>query len=241
MITLAGCKKKALAVIEKPLPPVNIHVAAQVFRLPRSVAVAQVLNQPKNTDYTAVFKRVQALVSEKKAVLVASPSIGTLSGHRAVVESILEHRYPTEFSQPQIPQEKTIGINTPQKITTTKTTTTSVTVEAKGSFPITPTTPTNFEKRDIGISLECEPTYEKEFDMIDLQILVSLVALQRTIKYPGEKGAVIEQPEFYSNRINSNVAIKNGGVAFLGTVEPDKMLNKDEDLTDVIFIHAATW
>lgn len=247
LMTLAGCKKQEQAVIEKPVPPpvekpvppVSIRVEAQVFRLPRSLAAAQVLSQPKNADFTAVFQRVQELVAEKKAVLIASPSIGTRSGHKAVAESILEHRYPTEFSPPQIPQQ--IGVGGTQKTTTTKTTTTIESVETNAAFPQSPATPTAFEKRDLGITIECEPTYEREFDVIDVSVVIHFSVLQRTIKYSGDNGAVIEQPLFYNNRISSNVSIKNGGVAFLGTVEPDKTLNKGDDMTDVIFIHAATW
>ncbi len=240
-MSLAGCKKKEVPV-EKPPRPVNIHFEVQVFRLPRSVAFSLVLNLPKNTDYTAVLKQVQALVAEKKATLIATPSMSTLSGNRTVVESILEHRYPTEFEPPQIPLQ--IGsAESPSKktSTTSKTTTTSVTVETKGSFPMTPTTPTAFETRNLGTVLECEPVYEKEFDTISFQMAIQFTALQQMIKYATENGGVIEQPIIYVEKMTTNTTVKNGGTAFLGTMEPDKTLNKDEDMTDVVFLRAATW
>lgn len=240
LMPLAGCKKKEVPV-EKPPRPVNIHVEAQIFRLPRSVAFTMVLNQPKNTDYTAVLKQVQALVAEKKATLIATPSLSTVSGNRAVVESITEFRYGTEFQAPQIPQSFGGNASPKATTTTTKTTTTSVTVETKGTFPVTPTTPTAFETRNLGITLECEPVYDKEFDTISFQIAPQIVALQQMIKYATENGGVIEQPIFYTQKITTNLTIKNGGTAFLGTTEPDKTLNKDEDMTDVVFFRAATW
>ncbi len=243
LMPFAGCKK---APVEKPTRPVNIHLEAQIFRLPRSVAFTMVLNQPKNTDYTAVLKQVQALVAEKKATLIATPSMSTQSGNRAVVESHTEFRYATEFQTPQIPQQ--VGGSgsgalepPPKKITTTKTTTTSVTVETNAGFPMTPTTPTSFETRNLGISLECEPVYEKEFDTITFQVAPQIVELEQMLKFPTEKGGVIEQPIFYEEKITTNVTIKNGGTAFLGTMEPDKTLNKNEDMTDVVFFRAATW
>jgi len=237
---LAGCKKKEVPV-EKPPRPINIHLEVQIFRLPRSVAFTLVFNLPKNTDYTAVLKQVQALVAEKKATLIATPSMSTQSGNRAVVESHTEFRYGTEFQAPQIPQS--IGNSEPsaKKTTTTKTTTTSVTVETNTAFPVTPTTPTSFETRNLGISLECEPVYEKEFDTITFQVAPHIVELEQMLKFPTEKGGVIEQPIFYEENITTNVTIKNGGTAFLGTMEPDKTLNKNEDMTDVVFFRAATW
>ena len=33
--------------------------------------------------------------------------------------------------------------------------------------------------------------------------------------------------------------MKSGGVAFIGTTEPDKTLTKGEDLTEVIFLRAT--
>ena len=244
LMPLAGCKKQE-APVEKPQRPVNIHVEAQIFRMPRSLAFEMVFNLPKNTDHTAVLKQVQALVAEKKATLIATPSLSTVSGNRVVVESIREFRYPTEYQAPQIPQS--FGGNSgsvveppPKKTTTTKTTTTSVTVETN-SFLVTPTTPTAFETRNIGITLECEPVYEKEFDTISIQMAPQIVELEQMLKYATETGGVIEQPIFYTEKITTNVAIKNGGTAFLGTLEPNKTLNKNEDMTDVIFFRAATW
>lgn len=197
LMPLAGCKKKEVPV-EKPPRPVNIHVEAQIFRLPRSLAFEVVFNLPKNTDYTAVLKQVQALVAEKKATLIATPSLSTQSGNRAVVESITEFRYPTEFQAPQIPQ--TFGGNgggvvepPPKKTVTTKTTTTSVTVETNTTAsPTTSTTPTAFETRNIGITLECEPVYEKEFDTISIFMAPHIVEFQRMAKYAADYGAVVE-------------------------------------------------
>ena len=232
--------------MEKPPRPVNIHLEVQIFRLPRSVAFTLVFNLPKNTDYTAVLKQVQALVAEKKATLIATPSMSTQSGNRAVVESITEFRYPTEFQAPQIPQQ--MGNSgggviepAPKKTVTTKTTTTSVTVETKTTTPATSATPTAFETRNLGITLECEPVYDKEFDTISFQLAPQTTALQQMIKYPTENGGVVEQPIFYQEKVTTNLTIKNGGTAFLGTLEPDKTLNKDEDMTDVVFFRAATW
>ncbi len=232
VLALVGCKQPAP--VEKPKPPVGIHVEVQVFSMPRALAVETVLNQPAKTDYEVIFKNVQALVGEKKATLVATPTLSTLSGQRAVVESILEHKYGTEFSAPQIPQ--TIGVaSPPPKVTKT----TIITEESGGSFPKTFATPTAFEKRDVGITLELEPTINEEHTEISIQMAVQHIALQGTVKFKTDNNGEIEMPEFYTKKISTNLTLKNGAVAFVGTIEPDKTLTKGEDLTEVVFVRAT--
>jgi len=197
----------------------------------RAQAVETVLGQPTGTDFANVLKTVQALVAEKKATLVATPTLTTMSGQRAVIESLLEHKYPTEFDPPQIPQ--TFGG------TTTKVTKTTTVTEQTTSFPLTPTTPTAFEVRNVGLTLECEPVASEDRKEITINLVPQTVALQRTIKYKTANGGEMEQPEFYTKKITTSVLVKNGGVAFLGTLEPDRAMSKDEDLTEVMFLRAT--
>ena len=225
----SGCNKRVP--LEKPAPPATITVEVQVFSMPRPEAATIVLNQPVDTDYAAVLQQVQLLVAEEKARLVASPSLGTLSGQRAVVESVLEYRFPTEFSPPQIPQ--TTG-ETVRKVTKTTTT-----VETTSVFPQTPATPTAFDRKDLGTTLEVEPTFSPESKLITIQLSVQFVALQGTSKFTGENGSIIEQPLFYMKKITTNASMKNGGVFFMGTVEPDRTLSKDEDLTEIVFLRCT--
>ena len=230
VLAFDGCKKQEPPVVK--YEPAGILLEVQVFSMPRALAVETVLNQPANTDYATVMKGVQALVAEKKAVLVATPTLSAMSGQRAVMHSVLEHRYPTEFSPPQIPQTSTTEVT--KKVTKTTTVT-----EEVGSFPKTPTTPTAFEKRDLGIVFEFEPTVNADRSEITVQAALEQTALQGTVKYKTDGNGEIEQPEFYSKKIMTNVLLKNGGVIFLGTVEPDRTLSKNEDLTEVVFLRAT--
>ncbi len=232
VLTLAGCKKPAPPV-EKPKPPVGINVEVQVFSMTRAQAAETVLNQPAKTDGETVFKNVQALVTDEKAALVATPTLTTLSGQRAVVESVLEHKYGTEYSQPQIPQ--TFSAPEPPKRVTK---TTIITEESGGYFPRTAATPTAFEKRDLGITLEMEPIVNEALTEITIQLALQHTALQGTVKFKTDNNGEIEMPEFYVKKVSNNLLIKNGGVALLGTIEPDKTLTKGEDLTEVVFVRA---
>lgn len=236
----AGCKKAAPPPPPPP-KPADVTVEIHVFSMPRAVAVETVLGQPTGTDFANVLKAVQALAAEKKATLVATPTLTTGSGQRAVIESISEQIYPTEFEPPQIPQSVSQETVAPQTVTTTKkvTKTTTVTEQISAIVPITPTTPTAFATRNTGLTLECEPVVSEDRKAISINLVPQTVALHRTIKYKTANGGEIEQPEFYTKKITTSVTVKNGGVTFLGTLEPDKLLSKDVDLTEVVFLRAT--
>lgn len=231
IFAFAGCKKAAPPPPPPPPKPVAITVEVHVFSMPRAVAVEKVLGQPTGTDFANVLKAVQALVAEQKATLVATPTVTTMTGQRAVIESILEYKYGSEFDPPQIPQT-TIG-------TTTKVTKTTTVTEEISAFPVTPTTPTAFEVRNTGITLECEPVASDDRKEIAINLVPQSVVLHRNSKHKTAQGGEIEQPEFYTKKITTSVTVKNGGVTLLGTLEPDKLLSKDVDLTEVVFLRAT--
>jgi Flp pilus assembly secretin CpaC len=225
----AGCKPPP-----KPTPkPVAITVELQVFSMARTQAVETVFAKPTGTNFADVLRTVEALVAAKKATLVATPSVTTMSGEKATIESLLEHRYPTEFEPPQIPQQ--IGTGG----TTTKVTTTTSVTEETTTVPRTSSTPTAFDTRNMGLTLEVEPVASEDRKEIHISLVPQIVALQGTVKYKTDNNGEIEQPEFYTKKIRTAVLVKNGGIAFLGTLEPDRTLSKGEDLTEVIFLRAT--
>jgi len=228
IVAFSGCKKKAPAPV-KAEPRVGVYLEVQVFRMPRLLAVASVLNQPKNTNYAVVLKRVQDLVAEKKAELVGNPSIITLSGNRAVVESVLEHKYPTEFSAPERPPNT--GSTNPEEPKANVATGVPREIFA---------TPTAFEKRDVGVTLEIEPGFDPKFNIITFQTAVAFITLQESSRFVADGGEIVEQPNFYAKKISTNGSVRNGGVAFLGTIEPYRPKDQGEDLTEVAFLRAST-
>ena len=86
------------------------------------------------------FQVVVRALNQKKGVdLLSAPRVTTKSGQRAVIEIVREFRYPTQFDPPKIPD--TVGSTNGQ-------------AGGTSSVPITPTTPTGFETRNIGVTLE---------------------------------------------------------------------------------------
>lgn len=173
------------------------------------------------------FQVVIRALNQKKGVdLMSAPSVTTKSGQRATVEVIREFIYPTEFEPPEIPQDfGTLGTAT--GITTLGTT------SGVSSFPVTPTTPTAFEMRPVGVRMEVEPTVGSDGYTIDLNLAPEVTEFEGFINYgsPISTGATdalgnpttvvltenkIEQPVFSSRKLTTSVTVWDGQTVAMG-------------------------
>ncbi|MGK0188726.1 MAG: general secretion pathway protein D [Verrucomicrobiales bacterium] len=183
-----------------------------VFTDPQFQVVVRALNQNKGTD------------------LMSAPSIVTRSGQRAKIEIIREFIYPTEFDPPEIPQEfgsidtgggGGFGLAAGGSQASTN------------SFPVTPTTPTAFETRNVGVTLEVDPVVGSDGFTIDLNIAPEVVEFEGFVNYgsPITTGGTdangnptqvvltenkIEQPIFASRKVSTAVTIWDGQTVAIG-------------------------
>jgi general secretion pathway protein D len=99
---------------------------------------------------------------------------------------------------------------------------------------VTPTTPTAFEKRDVGVTLEVEPTIGPDGYSIDMQLAPQVVEFEGFINYGSPiqttstnpiTGAtstnvltpnVINQPIFSTRKVTTSVSIFDGQTVVLG-------------------------
>lgn len=142
---------------------------------PGVLAVAGVFTNPQ-------FQVVLRALNQKKGIdLMTAPKVVTKSGQRATISIVREFRYPTQFDPPQIPQ--TIGGN-------------------GGFTPVTPTTPSGFETRNLGVELEVEPTIGPDGFTIDLNLSPRVTEFDGFINY----GSPI-----YTTATNSSTVIDAAG------------------------------
>ncbi|MEQ1860035.1 MAG: Amuc_1098 family type IV pilus outer membrane protein [Chthoniobacteraceae bacterium] len=184
---------------------------------------------------------VRALNQQKGVDLLSAPRVTTKSGNRAVIEIIREFRYPTEFDPPQIPQNFGNTGNGGGGGA-------GVTVNLPGSFPVTPTTPTAFETRNTGVTLEVEPVVGPDGYTIDLNLAPQVVEFEGFINYGSPitssgvnilTGAttqnvitpnVINQPIFSTRKVTTSVSIFDGQTVVLGGLMREDV-QKVEDKT----------
>jgi len=171
-------------------------------------------------------------LSQKKGTdLMTAPSITARSGQKATIEVIREFIYPTEYEPPELPQAGGGGNN-------------------NGGTTIigiaTPATPTAFETKNLGVTLEIEPTIGENDFVIDLRFLPEIVEFEGFINYgspilsPGTDifgNAIssvitenrIEMPVFSKRSVNTSLTIYDGyTVAVGGLMREDVQIVEDK-------------
>ncbi len=159
---------------------------------------------------------MRGLAQKKGTDLMTAPSVTARSGQKATIEVIREFIYPTEYEPPELPSSG--GGNTG-----------GTTVIAIA----TPATPTAFETKNLGVTLEIEPSIVENDFMIDLRFLPEIVEFEGFINYgspilsPGTDifgNAVssvitenrIEMPVFSKRSVNTSLTIYDGYTVAVG-------------------------
>ncbi len=160
-------------------------------------SIAALLNNPNRTaqttsvapgilSLTGLFSdgQVQLIMrglSQKKGSdLMTAPSVTARSGEKATIEIIREFIYPTEYEPPELPNSVGGGFNGGGGILG----------GSNNSFPVTPATPTSFETRNTGITLEILPNIGANDFVIDLNFAPEIVEFEGFVNY----GSPIQSP-----------------------------------------------
>jgi general secretion pathway protein D len=187
------------------------------------------------------FQVVIRALNQKKGIdLLSAPRVTTKSGQRAIIEIVREFRYPTTFTPPQVPSISS---------------TTGTTILGGSVVPVvvTPTTPQDWETRNIGVTLEVEPVVGTDRKTVDLNLVPSVTEFEGFINYGSPINAVgvntfagisvsapvvltdniINQPIFSTRRVNTSVSVWDGQTVVLGGLMREDV-QKTEDRTPII-------
>lgn len=115
------------------------------------------------------FQLVLRALSQKKGIdLVSAPKITTQSGKQASIEIIREFRYPTEFEPPQLSASNGAQYT-----------------------PVVPNSPSGWETKNTGITLEVEPTVAPDAYTIDLRLVPRIIEFEGFINYGSPINATV--------------------------------------------------
>jgi general secretion pathway protein D len=232
----AGNRSGNLAITGNAIDALLLGTGAGQVLAPGIFGLSGVMTNPQ-------FQVVIRALNQKKGIdLLSAPRVTTKSGQRAVIEIVREFRYPTQFQPPQIPQ--TVG-NTSGQGT------------GAVSVPVTPTTPTAFETRNTGVTLEVEPVVGPDGVTIDLNLVPQVVEFEGFINYGSPILAsttsifdpvlkvfftpptsiitpnVINQPIFSTRKVTTSVSVYDGSTVVLGGLMREDV-QKTEDRTPII-------
>ena len=197
---------------------------AGVFTNPQFQLVIRALNQKKGVD------------------LMSAPKVTTKSGIKATIKIVREFPYPTEFTPAEVPEATGTGNNNTQPSLSISGNASTLNQQnptiVSTTAGVTPTTPTTFANRDIGVTLEVEPQVGADNYTIDLSLSPQVVEFEGFVNYGspviGPKYVtptplnpsgiqtftitdnVINQPIFGVRKVNTSVSIWDGQTVALG-------------------------
>ena len=158
-------------------------------------------------------QQVAQLIKDGKGTVVETLLCTARSGQKATSESIEEFIYPTEYEPAELPNN--IHVKDGQEAD-----------KAKASFRdlATGPTPTAFDTRNVGSTLEIEPTLSSDEKTIDLRFVPEIVyhvGNQVWAEWKGEHGnAPIEMPTFYTVRTNTSAILTDGHYMLTAALSP---------------------
>jgi general secretion pathway protein D len=236
----AGNRSGNLAISGNAIDALLLGAPVGQVLAPGIFGVAGLMTNPQ-------FQVVIRALNQKKGIdLLSAPRVTTKSGQRAVIEIVREFRYPTQFDPPKIPDS--VG-SLPG--------TTGTLITTGSSIPVTPTTPTGFETRNTGVTLEVEPVVGPDGVTIDLNLAPQVVEFEGFINYGSPIFSpttsivnqltgglitsppsvitpnVINQPIFNTRKVTTSVSVWDGQTVVLGGLMREDV-QKTQDKTPII-------
>lgn len=178
-----------------------------------------------NGDISMVMR---GLDQNKDIDTLQQPQIIARSGQKATFTHAREFIYPTDYTEPQLPS-------------TTGNENNNNNSNGASTFPVTPSHPTGFTTKSVGVNLEVEPSISEDRTMVDLRLIPEMIDFDGFVNYGNpimssmvtpdtEKGissVVLSQnailmPVFSKRRIETSVTIASGYTVVLGGLVKSK-------------------
>ncbi len=191
--------KEAKEKAENQALPSGVHVIVEFIEVEAMDFSDWLLENPLTSDATDLRKEVQVWVKAGNGKIIETMVVAARSGQRAKTEAIKEWIYPTEYDPP-VP----------------------ATIEAAGDkdyAEMIPANPTAFETRNVGFTLEVDPVIGND-GTIDLNLAPEVVIADEPSLHTtklGDTESTVEMPRFMASKVTTQVSIRNGDYAFLGT------------------------
>ena len=173
-------------------------------------------DEPPSADATPLRKRLKEMVRAGQAKMLDTMLANSRSGEKTTVESIEELIYPTEYEPWELPNEVDVP-DKPQGLTPSDREGLAILVAAA--------TPTSFETRKLGNTLEIEATIAGNNKKIDLGFTSDMVwhtgdTVWGKRKDPSGNVCQISMPDFYSMRMSTHLTCIPGQYNLAGVLSP---------------------
>ncbi len=213
----------------------NISICYEDFSLPLAKAAAL---QRKGLTDTELYA---ALIGSAASDSVRQETFSVLRGksqQKVTTENISEFIYPTEYEPAQLSNAVTTGVPGTDK---------DGKATAVGPLPVpgpvaiarTPANPTAFETRNLGFTLEAEPTLCEDNEFVNLRLTPEHVTMVGRSSW-GQEFSTTESPNIEAQRINTAVMIKVNEPFMLGTISRPPVSKADPDSANRVWFAFIT-
>lgn len=189
-------------------------------------------------DDATVNMLMRGLNQKKGVDLMAKPAVTTRSGQSSSISIVREFIYPTEYEPPELPNSTggtvdEFGIQT----------------GSAGITPVTPATPTAFDKRDVGITMEVLPVVDAGKRTVNVTLNPTFSDFDGFVNYGSPINSTINtllgsetmeltknailMPVFSTNRVNTSVDVADGATVVIGGLKQETVQNV-QDKTPVL-------
>ena len=193
--------------------PKQIRVQVEFIDVSHEQLTELMFGEKVAANDTELRKQVAQLVKDGKATILETMLCTARSGQKATTESIEEFIYPTEYEPAELPEN--VHLKKKEDAEVAKT--------VRKDLATGPT-PTAFETRNLGSTLEIEPTLSENGKIIDLRFVPEIVyhvGNQIWAEWKGEHGnSPVQMPTMYSLRINTAVTLAAGQPMLVGALSP---------------------
>ncbi len=204
------------AVVENPGDPTRlIRVQVEFIDVSHEQLTELLCGTQVAANDDELRKQVGQLVKAGKATIVETLLCVAKDRKKGTTESIEEMIYPTEYEPPQLPCG---GSNTSK----------AAADKANPQDTATGPSPSAWETRNVGSTMEIEPTLGDDKQIINLRLIPEIVYhVGNTVwaEWKDEYGnKPIQMPTFYTLRVNTSVVLGVGQTLMMAALSPK---NKD--------------
>jgi hypothetical protein len=217
-----------------PNPNWRIHVEMHVVTLPEKDATALLPALRDDAKIDGAWAKIEALLAAGKAQLLATPGYTFMDGQAADSQEGEELKYPTEWDTPRLVEPQNAPLPKLDDAT------------AKPQDPAAKSeaisiTPTQFETRQLGISLLTEGVVSEDGKQLTLRLNALHTRFlswdeQEAVRMPNGERVTLKQPRFATMKDFSHVSLESGERVLLGA----HRVPGDKGEMELFIVHAWT-
>ncbi len=222
----------------------NLSARYEVFSLDLAAAAAL---QRENPGDAALYLRLIAMVEKKEAIQESMHVIRCVQGQKSMSENTAEMIYATEYEPPELPNTVGVSIEPPKSPTATDNPATLPdTSKLENAPPLsmfngiqTPATPTAFQTRNTGITIEMEASVDPDTGKVQLISSFDNV-LHVGVTEHGTGLSKTTMPEFEVQKLIGSATVTPGKPFLLGTINRPPVSKVDADSANRIWFAFVT-